>query len=197
MKKYLIGTSVRLKGLVAAAEQNGKEGTVDGYQRERYRVKLVGVKQMLAVKEENLEEANAFAGYVPRRVEKAGPTGLGEEGDCPICLEPLVSEAVDYKNELSFRFSCCGGLSCAKCSVPSVQKKVGDLCPLCRQPISKTEEEDLLNTLRHAKREGRPALGLLLTLTLTLNLGPALTSAYATSKVRESSRTTSWPTNGS
>ena len=54
--RYLVGSRVRLTGLKAAAEHNGKCGSVVGFQGERCKVKLVGDETTLAVKEANLEE---------------------------------------------------------------------------------------------------------------------------------------------
>ena len=54
---FLVGARVQLKGLVKAAEHNGKCGSVVGHQGERFKVKLLHEEKTLAVKEANLEEA--------------------------------------------------------------------------------------------------------------------------------------------
>ena len=54
--RFYGGALVRFKGLVAAAQHNGKHGRVVGYQGERYKVKLLEEEKIVSVKEANLEE---------------------------------------------------------------------------------------------------------------------------------------------
>lgn len=84
--RYAVGTRVQLKGLVSAAEHNGKIGRIEGYHGDhRYKVKVE--EKALAVKEVNVEEV------------------IDDEVDtCPICFEAMPP---DFKGQW-IRLVCCG-----------------------------------------------------------------------------------------
>ena len=65
--KYSVGARVRVRGLVTAAEHNGKNGGVVGVQGERYKVKIEGATSILAVKKVNL-----FGDYLVRVLRAKG-----------------------------------------------------------------------------------------------------------------------------
>ena len=128
MRLFGVGGVVEIRGLVKAAEHNGKCGRVVGFTGERYKVLLSSSKTFLAVKEENL-------------VVTSGETC------CPLCFEEL---ALWHATDASVRLTCCGKIVCAKCG-PEAENSLTS-CPVCRLPLANTEEENLERLRRHADR---------------------------------------------
>lgn len=58
--------------------------------------------------------------------------------DCPICMIPLPLQ----QTQQTKYFSCCGKVICVGCIVHSDEVGLKDICPFCRAPQAKDEEED-------------------------------------------------------
>ena len=158
--RFQVGARVQIKGLAKAAEHNGKCGNVVGHHGERYKVKLVEEEKILAVKEANLEEVVVVVDDGDEQVTDDENTAPSEEEQleeeeelCPVCLEPLASEVVDFDNSKSIRVLCCGKKLCARC-VSDGSGQWGS-CPFCRQTLPKSDNEAIEATRKHAER-GRP-----------------------------------------
>ena len=69
-------------------------------------------------------------------------------GDCPICSLPLP---LDMKK--SNMYTCCSKLICNGCVIANAKRarelRIGNTCPFCREPLPRTEEE---NVKRRMKR---------------------------------------------
>ena len=154
-----VGTRVRLKGLVGAAEHNGKCGSVVGYQRERIKVKLLNEDKILALKEANLtkeevvvgeDEETRSAPSTATTPEEKQQLEEEEEEVCPLCLETLIPERLDFGHSKSVRFTCCGKILCTSCASQAEDRL--ECCPLCRRACATTPEENLANIREHANR---------------------------------------------
>ena len=154
--RFEVGTRVQLKGLPEAQAQHiGKCGRVVGYGGKRYKVKLlVGEEETtLKVKEANLEEAGADQASDDETTARHSENQkqLEDEDEvCPICLDPLVSEVRDFDHSKNMLLTCCGKRMCATCGTNSEEQL--ERCPLCRQPKSSGDEEDLERIRTHAAR---------------------------------------------
>ena len=141
--RYPVGARVRLKGLKAAEDHNGKCGSVVGHHRDRYKVKLE--ERILEVKETNLEEV-----VVGEDDETTASEKQEDSEVCPICLEALPMEEEDFLIGSTVRFFCCGSRICKACSSTAKSQGMAS-CPLCRQGPP-TKEENLANIRRHASK---------------------------------------------
>ena len=134
--RYGVGTRVRVHGLVRAEIHNGKSGHVVGYlAKERYKVVLIedekkAEKKPLSVKEFNFEA----------------------EEVCPICLEAMMPEVLDFARTEACRMSCCGKTLCCGCSERAENELTN--CPCCRGHLACTDWELFDNVKRHAE-DGR------------------------------------------
>ena len=161
--RFHVGARVQLKGLVKAAEHNGKYGSVVGsHGEERIKVKLLGEEKTLAVKEANLEEV--VDGEEPatdddddekKASDRPSHQQLEEDDEvCPLCLVSLPSEVEDFFDSKTYRFACCGKRLCATCN-PKAERQLGGTCPLCRQTLPRTLEE-AYESIRKQAVHGRP-----------------------------------------
>ena len=150
--KFAAGTRVRLTGLGKAVEHNGKEGRVVGYQKERYEVKLdLEEEKTLAVKEVNLDEVVSVVDDGEEEATDDEKPRHEEEEQCPLCLDALTPEELDFNRSKTIRFACCGKTLCATCA----ENGQLEFCPLCRQRTPTTPEESLAYVRKHIAR-GRP-----------------------------------------
>ena len=73
-------------------------------------------------------------------------------GDCPICCEPL---SLDYKQ--SIMQTCCSKYICKGCShankLRQWEENMEPMCPFCRHPVPKSEEEPKKNLMKRAKAD--------------------------------------------
>ena len=67
---------------------------------------------------------------------------------CPVCLESLIPESLDFHFNKSVRMTCCGKRLCSSCH--SSANRLGHLCPLCRQRLPSGDEENQKNERKHA-----------------------------------------------
>lgn len=137
--KYSVGARVRVRGLVTAAEHNGKNGGVVGVQGERYKVKIEGATSILAVKEVNLE---GFS------VEPLVFESFEEADDCAVCFNPMKKVKLDFRNLETSWFACCGQKVCFGCRT----RLCKDVCPFCRQECSPSWEEEIERERQLAER---------------------------------------------
>ena len=137
--KYSVGARVRVRGLVTAAEHNGKNGGVVGVQGERYKVKIEGATSILAVKEVNLE---GFS------VEPLVFESFEEADDCAVCFNPMKNVKLDYRKLETSWFACCGQQVCFGCRT----RLCKDVCPFCRQECSPSWEEEIERERQLAER---------------------------------------------
>ena len=56
--------------------------------------------------------------------------------ECPICMLPLPLAA----DQITF-FTCCGKYICSGCIVAMEEREGAKLCPFCRTPCAKSDEE--------------------------------------------------------
>ena len=162
MPRLHVGTRVELRGLTKAAEHNGKYGSVVGnHGGERYKVQLVDEEKILLVKEANLVVDASSAGEDQGTADERSASErdldqreVEEEDCCPLCLEPLVADVLDYNMSKSLRLTCCRKKICETCFL-NEERPVLEACPLCRQATKTTPEEERERIRMHAER-GQP-----------------------------------------
>eukprot|EP00985_Skeletonema_marinoi_P001621 scaffold653_cov132-Skeletonema_marinoi.AAC.1 len=78
-------------------------------------------------------------------------------GDCPICLLPLPINM----RECSM-MSCCSKLICRGCSdanyLRQLEERQGRVCPFCRHPTPKTQEEGNKNKMKRVEKKDPVAI---------------------------------------